>query len=578
MLFLWTAILPLTVLLYYFFRKKYKEQPVSSTIFWNEAMQETRVSPYLKHLQKNVLLYLQLLALLLFMFALMNPFVRTTEMTGEQIVWIVDTSATMLAGKETSTFEQHKEKMKSLVTDLQERPLTIITTGEEPEIIARQETDTNAIHRAIDQLEVTYEEEQLAKAIKMAQAFIGETSTSIYLFTDAIERSELPIESEYVKWIVNGASEGLENVAIERFAATATEDHVIALVQLKNETSAQKLVQLHIKNEVGELLFEQSLELSPNEHVTKTIEELEIAHSLTATIEVEDDYPIDNSFITLLGQNNNEIVVDQQMHQLVRKGLQVLNTDVKIAAAEQLESVNQEAIVVTNQTEILKKGNSPVLLIGRDDESSEEVSGLVEVSDDGLFAFSSLEDVYVNYVYPAFENYETIAIIGERPFIQRSPRGDIVILTDIEATDWPLHPSFPLFLWSVQNELIEGAETLGIFSPNESRAVPLTGGDWSIYTAENQYITSFENPGHFKAPIEPGLYTVRSSEGEKQFIVQLAGQERTIKEGTSFELGMRQASNQEGDVNKSLLMWLLIPILFFLVIEWEVQRRRGFTN
>ncbi|UZN00942.1 hypothetical protein OL548_10950 [Lysinibacillus sp. MHQ-1] len=42
-------------------------------------MQETRVSPYLKHLQKNALLYLQLLALLLLVLALMNPYVKKNQ-------------------------------------------------------------------------------------------------------------------------------------------------------------------------------------------------------------------------------------------------------------------------------------------------------------------------------------------------------------------------------------------------------------------------------------------------------------------------------------------------------------------
>ncbi|WP_238542748.1 BatA domain-containing protein [Lysinibacillus boronitolerans] len=52
-IFSWTAIIPVIVLLYYFFRKKYTDQTVSSTLFWSEIMQETRVSPYLKHLQKK---------------------------------------------------------------------------------------------------------------------------------------------------------------------------------------------------------------------------------------------------------------------------------------------------------------------------------------------------------------------------------------------------------------------------------------------------------------------------------------------------------------------------------------------
>ena len=188
--FLWTLVIPLIVLLYYFFRKKYTDQQVSSTLFWEEVMQETRVSPYLKYLQRNALFYLQMLALLLFVLALINPYMKKTTISGEQSIWIVDTSATMLAGKGTSTFEQHKKQMKSLVSDLGERPLTLITTGNEPKTIVRRETNQQVILKAIDQLAVTYEEQHLSKAIDMANAYIGDFPTSIYLFTDSVDRGD----------------------------------------------------------------------------------------------------------------------------------------------------------------------------------------------------------------------------------------------------------------------------------------------------------------------------------------------------------------------------------------------------
>lgn len=578
LLFLWTAILPVIVLLYYFFRKKYKDQPISSTIFWEEVMQETKASPYLKHLQKNALLYLQLLALLLFVLALINPFIKSSELAGEQAIWIVDTSATMLAGKEESTFDQHKKEMAALVSELSGRPVTIITTGDEPKTIIRQETNPTAIHNAINRLEVTYEEEQLSKAIDIAQAFIGETATSIYLFTDSVERGELPIESEHVKWIVKGASKQLENVAITRFAATTYGDGALALVQLKNETDKEKDVQLSLQNSNGDVLLAESVSLKAQEKFTKTFEELPLSNGLSATIQVEDDYEVDNSMIALLGSGVSQIIVDQQMHQLVQKGFQALTTNMKIVPSDQLNNMGSETIVVTNQTELLETSSGPIVLIGRNDEITKEVKNLVDVSKDALFAFGSLEDVYVNAVYPGFNHFETIATIGETPFIQRSPRGDIAILADIQSTDWPLHPSFPLFLWSLQNEMMEGATSLGVFSPNESRAVSLIPGDWSIYSKDDEYISSFENASLFKAPTKPGLYSARLNDDEKLFLVQLSNEERTIEKGTSFELGSLQASGEQESSKQSILIWLLLPILILLVIEWEVQRRRGFAN
>jgi len=256
-------------------------------------------------------------------------------------------------------------------------------------------------------------------------------------------------------------------------------------------------------------------------------------------------------------------------------GFQSLGVDVKSVPEQQLKSL-KGTIVVTNQTELLERVE-PIILIGRDDEIESEVSGKVEVSQDELFAFSSLEDVYVGAVYPPFENFETIAKVDGHPLIQRSPKGDIVILTDIQSTDWPLHPSFPLFLWSVQNELTEGKGSLGIFTPNEQRAVSLVPGDWSIYTADGKYVSSFERSQEFRAPAKPGYYVARSEHEEKPFIVQLPKTERTIQEGDSFELG-NVKGGQEEVRNESLARWIVPVILLLLIIEWEVQRRRGFAN
>lgn len=572
---LWTLVIPLIVLLYYFFRKKYKDQQVSSTLFWEEVMQETRVSPYLKYLQRNALFYLQMLALLLFVLALLNPYVKKETISGEQSIWIVDTSATMLAGKETSTFKQHKEQMKSLASKLGERPLTIITTGEEPKTIIRGETNTQVIQKAIDGLSVSYEEQQLSKAIDMANAYIGDTPTSIYLFTDSVERGELPIENENVKWIVKGSSPNLENVAITRFAATNYEHQTIALIQLKNETDQNQSFKLSLYNGEGKELLKKNMTLKANEEITTTFDELPKNDVLSVNIDAKDDYDVDNSMITIVGSNPLQVAIDQQMHKLVQMGFQSLEADVKIVQENQLTQV-KDAMIVTNQTKMLNS-RMPIVLIGRDDEIEKEVNGKIEVSSDELFAFSTLEDIYVKAVYPPFKDFETIAYIGEDPFIQRSPKGDIVILADIQSTDWPLHPSFPLFLWSVQNELVEDQLSLGTFMPNERRAVSLVSSDWSIYNQEGEYIDSFEKAVDFKAPSKPGLYIVRSKNEEKPFIVQLPLNERTIQEGTSFEIGKITGGEKEM-ANASLVQWVALIILVIITLEWEVQRRRGFAN
>jgi len=539
-------------------------------------MQETRVSPYLKQLQKNALLFLQLLALLLLVLALMNPYVKKSTIVGAQTIFIVDTSATMFAGKEQSTFDAHKKEMLSLVGQLNGRPVTLITTGNTPKAVLQQVTNTKDIEKAIQELEVTYETAQMNKALDVAQAFVGDIPTSIYVFTDALDKKHLPMEKDTVKWIVKGSAKDLTNIAISRFAATTDGQSTMALVQLQNDNDLEQKITLLLQNAENNKVVSEDITLPPNEAVTKTFKDLPLETTLTATIDVEDDYAVDNSQTVLLQTATSKIVVDQSMHQLIQKGFQTITSSVKIVPSLQIAD-NQEATVVTGQTALLGKMDKPIVLFGRDDAEKIEAKGEVNTTSDALFAFSELKDIYVSAVYPGFDGYKTIASVGDYPFIQRSPKGDLVILADIADTDWPLHPSFPLFLWSAEQQLSESIGSLGIFTPNEQRAVALAQGEWSVYSQDDQFLSSITN-GLLTAPMKPGIYTARSENEEKRLIVQLQAQERVIQKGTSYTLGELQENGKEEIAKASLVPWLILLILLVLVTEWEVQRRRGFTN
>lgn len=577
--YIWTAIFPLTVLIYYFFRKKYTEKPVSSTLFWDEVMKETKVSPYLQHLQRNALFYLQMLALLLFVFALLNPFYKTKAIAGEQIIWIVDTSASMLAGKDETLFEQHKKEMEELTHQLSGKPLTLITTGEQPTVILRDETDENEILKTIRSLKVTYEHEQLPKTLDFTQTLLSDQTTTIFLFTDHVERQDIPVQ-ESVNWIVKGGPAEITNVSINRFGAAKTESGVSAIVQIANSSKEESIGTVAIQDINGKsVISQQDFAIPPGETVTYSFKELPDSEGLTAVLDIKDDYLEDNSVSILLQQNVTEVFVDGSLHELVRKAFEAMDFPVSTVPTEQISSVSDEAIIVTNQADLLKSGQN-VLLIGRNDENSSEINGEIRISESGLFSFALPTDVYVSELYPPFDGYETVATVGENPFIQVSPEGSIAVLSDVQMTDWPLHPSFPLFLWSAREELSTGGDYLGTFSPNEQRplAIAAENEGWDIYSLAGEHILAISDGGNFKAPETPGLYMIRSGDEEKLFSVALQQSEKELLPGSSFSIGDASGEPIEETVNRSVVPILLIVILLVMASEWEVQRRRGFTN
>lgn len=578
--FLWTAIFPIAVLLYYFFRKKYAKQLVSSTLFWQEVMKETKASPYLQHLQRNALFYLQMLAMILLVFALLQPFWKTKALAGEQIMFIVDTSATMdVSTTDTSLFDQHKKEMLTLVEQLAGKPLTIITTGEQPNVIVRGETNLNQIKREIDKLEISYEDENMSKSLDFAQSFFQNKATSVYIFTDQLDRKSLPLQYENVSWNVEGLTKEVVNVSIKRFGATKTSSGISTLIQLENQSNKEQKMELTLSNEQKELVSE-NVTIPPNETVTLSFNELLESSYIKASINTTDQYALDNSMTVFMQDQLSKVFIDSSMHSLVRTAFQSIDIEVSSVPSEQVGLLKEEGIIVTNQFGFSDQLERPSLFIGRNDASAKEVNGEVQTSEHALFSFADLTDIYVSGVYPEVKGYTTIATVGEVPFIQVSPRGDILILSDIQMTDWPLNPSFPLFMWSVKEQLSSGNTYVGTFLPNERKPLSLgsTTNAWEIYTLDDSYEYSIENGGAFIAPKKPGLYVLRSDDVEKNFAVALSQNEKAIAKGTSYTIGGHQMDSNESYDQHSIVPYVLIVLLLLFVIEWEVQRRRGFTS
>ncbi|AIY06004.1 hypothetical protein Plano_2039 [Planococcus sp. PAMC 21323] len=568
---IWTAVMPLTVILYYFFRKKYKDQHVSSTLFWQERMKELQASPYLKKLQHHLLFYLQLAALLLCVLALIEPFSESETLAGNDFIFVVDTSATMLAGS-PAHFEQQQQNMKSLAAQAGGKPVTIVTTGTSPKVIIRNEQNLEQVEKAIDQLMVNYESAEIEQTILFADTLAVNDSTIIHIFTDSLDRSVLANKTGQ-SYHVHGFTETLRNVSVRQFGLSKTEDGTRGIVQLVN--NSEEALPAIVRLSSGSVEKEVTVELAATEELLVPFEDLPDGMLWQATVEVADDYLADNTMATYLAPPVGEVTIDSVLHELIASGFRSLSLDVRLSESSQLQP-DSGVPLVTNQPDLLE-GQTPILLFGRNDVSPFEVSGQIETKPHPLFTYASLEDVYVSQLYPPIEGYETIAQIDEQPFIQVSPKGDIVVLTDVQLTDWPLSPSFPLFLWSAMESLSGDAEFLGYFQPNEHRSVSLASktGEWEIFRDGSYSHSYIEGSDPFIAPAEPGIYKVVGDEKEMTMVVQLSSQEKMLSAGSTYKMG--QAEALQDMVRFSFVPYLIALILLLIVVEWEVYRR-GITT
>lgn len=566
-IWIWTAILPLAVVLYYFFRKKYQNKNVSSVLFWQEMMKEIQASPYLKKLQHHLLFYLQLAALLLCVFGLIEPYLETETVQGNELIFVVDTSASMLAGS-PNRFDEQKKAMAEVVSQTGGKPVTIIKTGQTPEVAVREERDQEKLLTGIEKLAVNYEEAKMDQTILFAESLVKDESTVIHIFTDALAREALAAKTKQ-SFVVHASSEKVVNASIRQFGLSESDKGLRAIVQVVNESEEEMKGTVTLS--AGGVTKEAELELPAKEERLVPFDSLPAEDLWTAEIDIEDDYTADNRMLSFVQQETGGVVVDSALHSLVAKGFESAGLEVAAADASQLKE-RTGSIVATNQTDLLEL-TSPILLVGRNDAESAEVSGAIETTSHSLFTYADLENVYVSSLYPGFESYETIAEIDGKPFIQLGPKGDIVILSDIQSTNWPLDPSFPLFLWSAANELTGSEAFLGYFQPNEHRSVSLdsASGEWEIFNGE-EYVGSYlEGEGPFIAPSEPGVYSVNGDGRSMQMIVQLSSEEKSLATGSSYAIGQAEAKDET--IQYPLIPWAIAFVLLLLLVEWEVYRR-----
>ncbi|MFD1031136.1 vWA domain-containing protein [Metaplanococcus flavidus] len=563
----WTLIMPIALILYYFYRKKYKDQQVSSILYWQQVMKEMQASPYLKSLQHHLLFYLQLAALLLLVLSLLNPYFKSDGLEGEEFIFIVDTSASMLAGS-PSGLEQQKDLMKDLAEEAQGKPVTIINAGSTPEILIGRERSVEDLQQGIESIDSGYESAEIEKAVLFAETLLEENSGVIHIFTDSLDRNILANKTG-AAYEVHALNEKPANVSLRQFGTAEGATGYRAIVQVLNDSESPVSGAIELSG--GEHGVSTEIELEPGEEKLIPFENLPANELWQATLDVEDDYIWDNQAFTFNSQSVDAVIIDNALHNLVARGVESLGITGNSASAEELPNFTGIPLI-TNQSNLIG-GNSPILLIGRNDETSFAVSGGVETGNHPLFAYAPMDDVYISSLYPGFDNFTPVATVDGHPFIQLSPQGDIIVLADIEATDWPLNPSFPLFLWSAVNELSGSDEYLGTFLPKERRSIALgsSGGEWEIFKGEEYQFSHIEGESNFCAPKEPGIYRAVNDEETKTFIVQLNNEEKVLNSGQDYSAG--NLIDTESSTEHSVIPWLLLIILLLMLAEWEVYRR-----
>lgn len=191
--------IPVGIIALYFLKLRRRPVQVPSTLLWKRSLEDLHVNSLFQRLRRNLLLFLQLLAVLLAMIALTGPRVRGTTGQGRRFVLAIDNSASMSAADvPPSRLARAKAEAKKIVEGMEGDDLAmVISFSDRARVVSSYTGDRSTLLKRIDAIAPTEGTTSLLDALQVAAGLanpskqIGEgvVATSIvtptlYIYTD----------------------------------------------------------------------------------------------------------------------------------------------------------------------------------------------------------------------------------------------------------------------------------------------------------------------------------------------------------------------------------------------------------
>lgn len=191
--------LPFLLVLLYFLKLKRKPVQVSSTFLWKKSIEDLHVNSLFQWLRKNVLLLLQLLAVLGLIYSILAPKFFARGGQGRRYVILVDNSASMGATDVApNRLEQAKDAAIAEIDGTGDSDSgMVIAFNSAAEIRQSFTSNKNSLKQAVRDIQPTFRPTRIEEALSLADSLANPTRSTedVAMRPEASPRSYVPQET-----------------------------------------------------------------------------------------------------------------------------------------------------------------------------------------------------------------------------------------------------------------------------------------------------------------------------------------------------------------------------------------------
>jgi len=605
------AIFALTipvVILLYFLKLKRLRTEVSSTILWRRSIEDLMANAPFQRLRRNLLLILQILALLFAVLALMRPFLHWAGGAEQNFILLIDRSASMQATDAApSRLEAAKQHALRLVEDMSRGDrMAVLAFSDHAEVVQSLTDDRAALRQAIVAIRPTDAPTRLAESLAIARALaLANKNSEIFLISDgALSERNLSLDDlpnvAFIGVGERGDNIGIVDLDLRQSLGRQTAGELFVGVRSFSNRARKTTLRLLLD---GRLTDAKEVALEPQASRSAVFRNLTAS---SGTVEVrldgDDDLAVDNVArgVLDLKRDTDILLVTEGNYFLER--LLALHSDFRVAAvkpsAYSPERRHDIAVLDDWSPNPLPPGN--YLMFHTPPPLSGVIATTGTLTNPLIVDWHRLHPLtrYVNFEPVNIQRAARIVAPGWAQVLAESLDAPMIVLFEdrqvrclyvafnIQDSDWPLHISFPVFLSNAVRWLAarSAAETRLSYRTGETLRVTARGGrrDVVVQTPDETQTRVEIGPGgegYFAATDRVGLYTARSDDKSvERFAFNLLSETESNTSPTkvlSFAGRILESQPQGVRSNFEIWFWLALAALIVLVVEWLIYCKRS---